>query len=74
MTTRVTVNGDAVALDGTTTVGDVVQRMLTRSDGSYSDRGVAVAVNQDVVPRSAWSSTVLGAGDTVEIITAVQGG
>ncbi|WP_016906967.1 sulfur carrier protein ThiS [Streptomyces xiaopingdaonensis] len=36
--------------------------------------GVAVAVNEDVVPRSQWPSTRLGEGDRVEILTAVQGG
>ena len=37
-------------------------------------RGVAVAVNEDVVPRSAWARTPLGGGDRVEILHAAQGG
>jgi sulfur carrier protein len=37
-------------------------------------RGVAVAVNGEVVPKSAWSETTVGAGDTVEVLTAAQGG
>jgi sulfur carrier protein len=37
-------------------------------------RGVAVALNGAVVPRAAWPSTVLRAGDRVEVLTAVQGG
>lgn len=36
--------------------------------------GVAAAVNDRVVPRSAWATTELHAGDRVEIVTAVQGG
>lgn len=36
--------------------------------------GVAAAVNDRVVPRSAWATTELCAGDRVEIVTAVQGG
>jgi sulfur carrier protein len=36
--------------------------------------GVAAAVNGDVVRRGAWESTRLGAGDEVEVVTAVQGG
>ena len=36
--------------------------------------GVAVAVNEDVVPRGAWPTTRLGEGDRVEILNAVQGG
>lgn len=41
----------------------------TRSAG-----GVAVAVDEEVVPRAAWPSTQLGEGARVEILTAVQGG
>lgn len=37
-------------------------------------QGIAVAVNGQVVPRSAWSERQLRAGDDVEIVGAVQGG
>lgn len=74
MTTVVTVNGDVVAFDSDATVGDVVLRTMTRPDGTFSDRGIAVAVNQIVVPRADWAATVLRADDKIEIITAVQGG
>ncbi|MEV7276560.1 sulfur carrier protein ThiS [Streptomyces sp. NPDC093111] len=36
--------------------------------------GVAAAVNEAVVPRSQWAATLLGDGDRVEVLTAVQGG
>ncbi|WP_175412352.1 sulfur carrier protein ThiS [Streptomyces sp. TRM64462] len=36
--------------------------------------GVAAAVNETVVPRGQWASTVLADGDRVEVLTAVQGG
>ena len=36
--------------------------------------GVAAAVNEAVVPRSQWRGTLLGDGDRVEVLTAVQGG
>ncbi len=36
--------------------------------------GVAVAVNQTVVPRSAWPAVTLNHGDRVEILEAHQGG
>ena len=36
--------------------------------------GTAVAVSEQVVPRSQWESTPLTEGATVEILTAVQGG
>lgn len=37
-------------------------------------RGIAVAVNGEVVPRSAWESAGLRPGDRVEVLTAAQGG
>ena len=37
-------------------------------------RGIAVAVNDAVVPRAAWARTVPRAGDVVEIVQPLQGG
>lgn len=37
-------------------------------------QGVAVALNDQVVPRSRWGTTSLDDGDRVEIIRATQGG
>jgi len=37
-------------------------------------RGVAVAVNGTVVPRSTWADVPLAEGDAVEVLTAAQGG
>jgi sulfur carrier protein len=39
-----------------------------------SARGVAIAVNGEVVPRPEWPSRSLVDGDTVELLVAVQGG
>jgi sulfur carrier protein len=36
--------------------------------------GVAVAVNNSIIPRSQWANFVPKADDTIEIITAVSGG
>ncbi|TDE10091.1 sulfur carrier protein ThiS [Jiangella asiatica] len=74
MTTLVTVNGDIVAFEDAATLGDVVARTVAKPDGSHSDRGIAVAVNQLVIPRADWHTTPLRADDKIEIITAVQGG
>jgi sulfur carrier protein len=41
---------------------------------STGSRGVAVAVNGSVVPRSGWDTVNLRAGDDVEVVGAVQGG
>jgi sulfur carrier protein len=65
---NVRVNGERRELDGGTSVAEVV-RALTDAE-----RGVAVAVDGEVVPRSAWSETVLADGQHVEVLRAVQGG
>lgn len=46
----------------------------TAAGDTAAPLGVAAAVNDRVVPRGAWATTVLRAGDRVEIVTAVQGG
>ena len=37
-------------------------------------RGLAIAVNGEVVPRSVWGDQALVDGDQVEILTVAQGG
>ena len=37
-------------------------------------RGIAVALNAEVIPRSEWDSTVISVGDRLEIVGARQGG
>jgi sulfur carrier protein len=36
--------------------------------------GVALAVNEVIVPRSQWSTVIFESGDRVEIVTAAAGG
>lgn len=38
------------------------------------ERGVAVAVDGEVVPRGEWDGTALREGQAVEVLQAVQGG
>ncbi len=66
--TAVLVNGEAVTVaDGTTVAGLVARH-------ADSPRGIAVARNEEVVPRSTWDATVVADGDRIEILTAAQGG
>ena len=37
-------------------------------------RGIAVAINGTVVPRSMWAETRLSDGDDIEIVKIMQGG
>lgn len=51
-----------------TTVAELVAQW------SASPRGIAVARNGDVVPKSQWEGTRIVAGDQIEIVTAAAGG
>ncbi|MFD0371604.1 MULTISPECIES: sulfur carrier protein ThiS [unclassified Streptomyces] len=62
------VNGESRALDGPLSLDALVATLTT------APSGVAAAVNETVVPRSQWAATLLGDGDRVEVLTAVQGG
>ena len=44
------------------------------SERDYTHTHVAIALNQRVVPRAAWSDTALNSGDQIEIVTPRQGG
>jgi sulfur carrier protein len=65
---NITVNGTSKELAADSSLADVV------ADVTAATAGVAVAVNDDVVPKGAWPTTVLRPGDRVEVLTAVQGG
>ncbi len=70
---QVSVNGATTDVEDTTTVAAVVSSL---DDGGRSEdrRGVAVALNSEVVPRSAWATTPLRAGDSLEVLTPTAGG
>ncbi len=54
--------------------GETVLAVLDRL-GLHGDvRGVAVAVDGEVVPRADWQSFTLGESARVEVLTAMQGG
>jgi len=64
----VVLNGKRRELEPGTTVADLVVLLEERRDG------VAVALNEEVVPRSRWQSTTLHDRDRVEVLTAAGGG
>ncbi|MFG2052185.1 sulfur carrier protein ThiS [Micromonospora sp. NPDC048935] len=65
---ELTVNGAGRSVPGEVSVADLVR------DVAPQPRGVAVAVNGEVVPRAGWATTALHDGDRVEVLTAAQGG
>ena len=49
-------------------------KLFEQLHGNAEPPGVAIAVNDTVVPRQRWAAAELTDGDHIEIITAVQGG
>ncbi len=66
----IVLNGERAELADGETLAAVLARLGVERDA----RGVAVAVDGEVVPRSAWRSFRLGEGARVEVLTAMQGG
>jgi sulfur carrier protein len=54
--------------------GEPLAALLRLLDVELDARGVAVAVDGEVVPRAAWSTFEVGEGARVEVLTAMQGG
>jgi sulfur carrier protein len=48
--------------------------LLSDKEVDPGRRGVAVALNGEVVPRAAWAQTQLSPGDSIEIVHIRQGG
>jgi sulfur carrier protein len=67
---RVVLNGAETEL----AAGATVQVALASLDLPAAGRGVAVAVDAEVVPRGQWPAHELHEGARVEILRAIQGG
>jgi len=65
---RATINGEQRSLEEGTTLAQLVDELCV------SAKGIAVAVDREVVPRSAWREHRLVDGARVEVVTAAAGG
>jgi sulfur carrier protein len=68
---RLVVNGEQRELPEALTIAELVAE---EAPGLDAGRGVAVAVDAEIVPRSAWRETRLEDGQRVEVLAAMQGG
>jgi sulfur carrier protein len=66
----VVVNGAAHELPAGTTVRGLLEALEVPG----GERGVAIAVDAEVVPRGEWDTTELDDGARVEVLRAIQGG
>jgi sulfur carrier protein len=67
--TAIKLNGERTLLPKGATV-----RTAVREAGAPEGRGVAVAIDGEVVPRGEWERLELRDGQDVEVLHAVQGG
>jgi thiazole synthase len=67
---RIELNGEVVELADAATLAEAARA----AGAPESTRGVAVALDGEVVPRSEWESTPLIDGAAVEVLAAIQGG
>ncbi len=67
---NVTVNGERRQLPAGATVASVVELL----DVTPGARGVAVALDEEIVTRAQWADTALHEGARVEVVAAIQGG
>ncbi|MFN8227391.1 MAG: sulfur carrier protein ThiS [Mycobacterium sp.] len=64
---KILVNDEEIEVVDDVTVAGLVAGL------GFPEKGIAVAVDWAVIPRSEWD-TLLHAGSRVEVVTAVQGG
>ncbi len=69
MNVEIKVNRDTVHITSTTTVLSLLQKLR-----GEKLNGLAVAVNEKVIPRPQWEIMQLNQNDNVLIIQATQGG
>ena len=65
---NVVLNGEPRELADAATIADVLALL------GAPDRGVAVAIDAEVVPRGEWEAVTLREGTRIEVVQAVQGG
>jgi sulfur carrier protein len=64
----VVVNGERRSVGRGTTLAQLVTQLAGEA------RGVAVAIDREVVPRTKWADRIVEEGVNVEVVTAVAGG
>ncbi|MEO8513332.1 MAG: sulfur carrier protein ThiS [Ignavibacteria bacterium] len=67
---NIKLNGEDLSLGENISLFDFV---LLKSNNT-EPKGVAVALNETIVPKSKWKDTMINENDNVEIVHAVQGG
>lgn len=67
---NIRINGEVISVNEQMKLSEFVTLRLNGKE----PRGVAVALNEMIIPKSKWNDTLLNENDSVEIVHAVQGG
>ena len=67
---RVLINGEGHELEA----GASLEAAVASLPDALPDRGVAVALDGEVIPRSQWAATTVPEDARIELVVAVQGG
>lgn len=65
----ISVNNQTLEIEGQTVLSNVVFSQL-----GENSKGIAVAVNGQVIPKTSWQETTVRENDDILIIKATQGG
>ncbi|WP_374304502.1 sulfur carrier protein ThiS [Ferrovibrio sp.] len=65
---QLTINGEAREMGGAATVAELLTAL------SLDARKIAIELNREIVPRSAYAQTALNDGDRIEIVHFIGGG
>lgn len=66
---RISINGRTVDVDESWTLAHAVESL-----GISDPRGIAAAVDREVIPADRWEAVILLEGQEIEVLRAVQGG
>ncbi len=67
---NIRINGEVISVNEQMKLSEFVTLRLNGKE----PRGIAVALNEMIIPKGKWNETVLNENDNVEIVHAVQGG
>ena len=67
---KIYLNGVEKALEQKINLNDIISQYLNGKE----PKGIAVALNETIVPKQKWNETAINESDRVEIVHSVQGG
>ncbi len=70
MGVKIKINGEERTIDREMTVKELLDYMGIK----FRETGLAVSINEEIVPKSLYEKTYVKEGDSVEIVQLVGGG